>query len=437
VDISTNNGQNAEEVEEAYHLPLRPGRPAVTRINRRTILVMGFLAATLGAVILVAGFSDHRHSGRLGPEQENTQRPNGPLEATRDLPNDYSFDVRQAASGVSYEMPTFSAPAPAQLATTRPTGPTAEEMAAAAELRRQAELREKLLEQQRKEMEQALDSPLLFAGAKATDSKVPSVQPSAPANLPMLAMQPPAPIPIYPPGGTDQSAIAPSGLRQNLQREKEEFLTKGNDVETYLQKPLLQPISAYELKAGTVIPGALITAINTDLPGEIIGQVTENVYDTKSGKYLLVPQGTKLLGKYSSLVSNGQNRALIVWTRLIMPNGNSIVVGGMPGTDQAGQAGLKDGVDYHLGQLASAVGLTTAIAYGGNLARSPSERSGNSNSDVIGDTVAQQSNRVGEKFIDRELDVQPTITVRAGWKFNVLVNKDMVLAPYTDADVSK
>jgi type IV secretion system protein VirB10 len=319
-----------------------------------------------------------------------------------------------------------------------------------AERQRLAELRRQLLEQQRKEMEQALDSPLLFANAKPTKPTV-SATPVAHETDSLngstgtrLGEPPTPPMPTlaaYGPPVPDPNALIPPNIRENLQREKEEFLTKGAQVEPYLKKPLIPPVSPYELKAGTVIPGALVTAINTDLPGEIIGQVTENVYDSASGKYLLVPQGTKLLGRYSSLISNGQNRALIVWTRLIMPNGKSIVLDGMPGTDGSGQAGVKDKVDYHLGQLAGAVGLTTAIAYAGNLARSPSERNGNgdgnSNSDVIGDTVAQQANRIGEKYIDRELDVQPTITIRAGWTFNVLVNKDMVLAPYADEDVKK
>ncbi len=201
-----------------------------------------------------------------------------------------------------------------------------------------------------------------------------------------------------------------------------------------MPKPLLTPISKYELKAGSVIPGALVTAINTDLPGEVIGQVTENVYDSVTGNYLLIPQGSRLLGKYQSLVTNGQNRALLVWRRLIYPNGQSIVLDAMPGTDQAGQAGLADQVDYHLDKLAKATALTTAIAYAGNLARNrQSSSSGNNGQDVIGDTVAQQANRIGEKVIDRELDVQPTITIRRGWPLRVLVNKDMVLAPYTTA----
>jgi type IV secretion system protein VirB10 len=229
----------------------------------------------------------------------------------------------------------------------------------------------------------------------------------------------------------DPNAALPAETRRNLQSEKERFLTEAGAVEPYLKKALLNPLSKYEVKAGALIPGALVTAINTDLPGEVIAQVTENVYDTASGDHLLIPQGSRLLGKYQSLVSNGQNRALVVWARLIYPNGKSIVLDGMPGTDQLGQAGLKDRVDYHLDRIGGAVALSTAIAYGGNLARGNGRGGrGDDDRDVIGDTVAQEASRVGQRFVDRELDVQPTITIRSGWPLRVLVNKDMVLAPY-------
>jgi type IV secretory pathway VirB10-like protein len=410
-------------------------------------------------MVLVVGLSDNRHAQRGPWDQDSAPRPNGPVETVRDLPRDYGFDVRQAGSNITYEfaMQPPEAPAASRPAPAAPrAGPSPEELAAAEERRRLAELRRRLMEEQQKDLERAYDSPLVFPGAKASKLAAAVAAPSTGAAIadPAAAAPgaerpevgeyalaaPPSPWISAGPPVPDPNALIPPGVRQNLQREKEEFLTKGNQVEPYLKKPPAPPLSPYELKAGTVIPGALLTAINTDLPGEIIGQVTENVYDTGSGKFLLVPQGTKLLGKYSSLVANGQNRALVVWTRLVLPNGNSIVLEGMPGTDGVGQAGLKDKVDYHVDKLAGAVGLTTAIAYAGNQARSRGGSGGNygnDNRDVIGDTVAQQANRVGEKFIDRELDVQPTITIRAGWKFNVLVNKDMVLAPYLDAEVSK
>jgi hypothetical protein len=142
------------------------------------------------------------------------------------------------------------------------------------------------------------------------------------------------------------------------------------------------------------------------------------------------PPETPITGQYQSLVTNGQNRALVVWQRLIYPNGNSIVLDGMPGTDESGAAGLQDKVDYHLDKLAEGTALSTALAYAGNLARNPNSSSGNNGQDVIGDTVAQQANRIGEKIIDRELDVQPTFTIRQGWPLRVLVNKDMILEPY-------
>jgi type IV secretion system protein VirB10 len=453
-NATTTNGHSPAGMAPALNLHAPP--PPVTRLSRRSVLIVGGLAAGLGAVVLVLGLSDGRGGKRAAWDQDNAQRPNGPVETVRDLPKDYGFDVRQAGANVTYE---FAMPAAETAAATRPSpattrsGPSPEELAAAEERRRLAELRRRLMEEQQKDLERAYDSPLVFAGAKPSKlsaatstaghvTTAPGPDASASDAPPQDELVAPrsAVFTAYGPPVPDPNAIVPPNIRQNLQREKEAFLTQGTQVEPYLKKPLAQPLSPYELKAGTLIPGALLTAINTDLPGEIIGQVTQNVYDTVSGKHLLVPQGAKLLGKYSSLLANGQNRAQIVWTRLILPNGNSIVLEGMPGTDGAGQSGLKDKVDYHVDKLAGAVGLTTAIAYAGNQARSRNGSTGNygnNNQDVIGDTVAQQANRVGEKFIDRELDVQPTITIRAGWTFNVLVNKDMVLAPYVDKDVAK
>ena len=176
--------------------------------------------------------------------------------------------------------------------------------------------------------------------------------------------------------------------------------------------------------------GRVWTGINTDLPGEVIGQVTENVFDSVTGHHLLIPQGSRLLGKYQSWVSNGQNRALVVWRRLMLPNGNSIVLDGMPGTDPQGYAGLEDQVDYHLDKLGTAVALTTGIAYAGNLARSPHGGNGQDVRDVVGDTVAQEGAKIGQRIVDRQLDVQPTITIRPGWPLRVLANKDILLSPY-------
>ena len=396
-------------------------RPAVTRVSRRAVMLAAIFGAAMGLVVLVAGFNDRSATKREGNAQENSIRPSGPIDSIRDLPSDYSFDVRQAAQGIGYAAPT-----------TKPTGPTAQELALAEQLRQLADLRGRMLEQERKEQAQAMDSPLVFAGAKSLVTATLASSEALPTTRPAMVTLSRPDIS----GGAAAMAGTTGltfGLAENDQQNKQAFLTQAAAVEPYLNRPLLTPVSKYELKAGSVIPGALVTAINTDLPGEVIAQVTQNVYDSVSGNYLLIPQGSRLLGTYQSLVTNGQNRALLVWQRLIYPNGNSIVLDGMPGTDQTGQAGLADIVDYHLDKLAEATALTTALAYAGNQARNPQSTSGNGNQDVVGDSVAQQANRIGEKIIDRQLDLQPTITIRSGWPLRVLVNKDMLLVPYTDA----
>ena len=191
-----------------------------------------------------------------------------------------------------------------------------------------------------------------------------------------------------------------------------------------------KPLSDYEIKAGTVIPAALITGLNSDLPGEITGQVTEHVYDTVTGRYLLIPQGTRIFGRYNADVAYAQERAQIVWDRLIMPNGDSLQLEAMVGTDKAGQAGLADQVDHHLGRLIGAVILSSFISVGANLATD----SGNDVTDALGDAAAQQAAQVGGRIVDRQLDVQPTITIRPGFRLNILVNKDMLFPePYEGA----
>ena len=213
-----------------------------------------------------------------------------------------------------------------------------------------------------------------------------------------------------------------------IQQEHRAFMKSSAAVQSFLAQPLTPPASPYEIQAGTVIPGALVTGINSDLPGQIIGTVTQNVFDSVSGKYLLIPQGSRLLGRYSSVVGNGENRVLVAWQRLILPNGDSIALDAMPGTNQEGQSGLHDKVDYHFKKLAEAAALSTAIAYGGNLAINPNSTS--TNQDVVGNTIAQNASQIGQKIIDRQLNVQPTITIRPGWPFRVLVNEDMILKPY-------
>jgi type IV secretory pathway VirB10-like protein len=236
------------------------------------------------------------------------------------------------------------------------------------------------------------------------------------------------------PAATDLSNKPPQGLSDrsseiipSSQARKLAFVNAKPDKETTNPHALAGSPSPYAVMAGTIIPASLITGLNSDLPGTTIAQVTENVYDTVSGEFLLIPQGTRLVGKYDSVVAYGQKRALLVWTRIILPNGNSIVIDNLPATDVAGYAGLEDEVDIHTWQLLKGIGMATLLGVGTQLSI------GNNESDLVKalrESVQQTTNRAGQRIVERELDVQPTITVRPGWPLRVIVSKDLVMKPY-------
>ena len=193
---------------------------------------------------------------------------------------------------------------------------------------------------------------------------------------------------------------------------------------------LAAPASSYVVQAGNIIPASLITGIRSDLPGQITAQVTANVYDSPTGRFLLIPQGTRLVGIYDSQVAFGQSRVLLVWTRLIMPNGRSIVLERQAGADTAGYAGLEDDVDNHWGALFKAALLSTLLGIGSELG---STTGTGSNSDVVGALRRGSSdslNQTGQKVVQRNLNIQPTLTIRPGFPVRVIVNRDLALEPY-------
>ena len=217
----------------------------------------------------------------------------------------------------------------------------------------------------------------------------------------------------------------------NLQGRKQDFLSGGTDSRIYSTATLQVPKSPYQLMAGTVIQAALVTGINSDLPGQIIATVTENVYDTVSGQFLLIPQGSRLLGQYDSQVAYGQRRVLLVWTRLLRPDGSSIVLERLPGVDPSGYAGVEDGVNWHWGRIFAGAALSTLLGVNAELVTA--NTAANSGSIVIATRQSAQDtvNQVGQQITRKNLDLQPTLTARPGLPLRVIVNKDIVLAPYT------
>lgn len=213
----------------------------------------------------------------------------------------------------------------------------------------------------------------------------------------------------------------------NLQDSKIAFASTAREADIYNPHDLQDAASPYQVMAGTIIPASLITGLNSDLPGSVIAQVTQPVFDTATGRHLLIPQGARLIGRYDSQVSFGQKRALVVWDRIIFPDASSIQIPALPGADQAGFTGLRDRVDNHFGRLIGAVGLATLLGVGTELTF------GGDESDLveaIRDSAQDATNQAGQRLVDRNLDIQPTIRVRPGWPLRIIVTRDLILRPY-------
>lgn len=391
-DNETNRDNEPESTqpsldELAQSFRLRPERPRVARLSRK-VLVGGaafILVAICGAVLWAL--------------QANRVRPPAPDEL-------YSTDRRTIAdglaglpkdyTGIPRDVPKLGPPLPGDLG--RPIVAAQGQSGALAVD----------AEQQRTNQEsEAARTSRVFVPTSVRSNPASAAHPSAEAGSVSLS--------------------ADEGFAQNGQDRKLAFLNASVDRRTTSPDRLARPASPYVIQAGTVIPAALITGIRSDLPGQITAQVTENIFDSPTGRSLLVPQGARLIGVYDSQVAFGQSRVLLVWTRLIMPNGRSIVLERQPGADTAGNAGLQDEVDNHWRELFGAALLSTVLSAGTQLGSSATEdeilralRRGGSDS----------LNQTGQQIVRRNLNIQPTLTIRPGFPVRVIVNRDLVLEPY-------
>lgn len=229
------------------------------------------------------------------------------------------------------------------------------------------------------------------------------------------------------------AAAAKAGLGgqgdPNGQKSKGEFFNEDLKELGYLPNSVVGQVSPFELKRGSVIPATLISGINSDLPGRITAQVSQNVYDSASGRHLLIPQGAKLFGRYDSEVTFGQKRVLVIWTDIIFPDGATLQIGGMAGTDAAGYGGFKDRVNNHYLKLFGSAALVAAIGAGIDMAV-PQDRNAlgmeNSGESAARRSFAETFGRVAERTISKNIDVQPTLEIRQGYRFNVLVDQDII-----------
>jgi type IV secretory pathway VirB10-like protein len=399
--------EEAPKSNLAADLRLRPERPPVTRLSRKVLMGLAAVAAILISGALIWGLYQGQKKPAGGTEKYNTENRPTPDGLTA-LPRDYTGLTRSNLSPIAPGVPVLGPPLPGDLGRPIHNAQVAAPGEPAVDTEQQRVVQET----------EAARTSRLFATTNARE------RPTSPTALP----------PTTP---ADQSAGSLTGRVEpppydsdsllNMQDRKLAFLTGPVDRKTVSPDRLVNPASRYVVQAGAVIPAALITGIRSDLPGQVTAQVTEHIYDSPTGRYLLIPQGSKLIGVYDSQISFGQDRVLLVWTRLIMPNGRSIVLERQPGADTQGFAGLEDEVDHHWRRLFKAAALSTLLGVGAEL--------GAANNDSAILTALRRGstdslNQAGQQVVRRNLNIQPTITIRPGFPVRVIVNRDLVLAPY-------
>ncbi|AEI01693.1 conjugal transfer protein TrbI [Afipia carboxidovorans OM5] len=372
---------------------LRAEPPRVTRLSRKVLASVGAVALVgIGGALIYA--LQTRDAGKGGEElysTDNRQTADG----LAGLPRDYTGPVLGPALPGDLGRPIVNAQNRGQ-PVVPPTvvTPTVDR----AEERRLAE-------------EEAARVSKVFFQTEARTTN-PAGTPGSTA-MPNLA-------------GLDLAGLNGQSAQPTAQDKQLAFLNAAVDRRTTSMDRVMPPASPYVLQAGAVISAALITGIRSDLPGQITAQVTENIYDSPTGRILLVPQGTRIIGQYDNNVQFGQRRVLLVWNRLILPNGRSIVLERQPGADTQGYAGLEDGVDYHWWDLAKAAGLSTLLSVGAELAVDDDDRLLRAIRNGGQDTI----NDAGQQIIRRQLNVAPTLTIRPGFPVRVIVTRDLVFEPY-------
>ncbi|MFG1292125.1 TraB/TrbI/VirB10 family type IV secretion system protein [Xanthobacter versatilis] len=381
--------QNEPSEPAATPMRLRAEPPRVTRISRKVLVGIG-LVSGLGLSGALIYALQTRTAGNAPDELYSTEN-RSTADGLAGLPRDYTGPILGPPLPGDLGRPIVNAQNRGQ-----PVVPPA--MPAAIvdpeEQRRHAE------------QEAARTSRVFFqTEARATAAASPLAGTAGMAGVP----------------GLNGVPVPPSAQERQLN-----FLNATVDRRTVAPDRVMASASPYVLQAGSVISAALITGIRSDLPGQITAQVTEHIYDSPTGRVLLVPQGTRIIGEYSNDVGFGQRRILLVWNRLIFPNGRSIVIERQPGADTQGYAGVEDGVDYHWWDLAKAAALSTLLSVGAELAVDDEDRLLR----AIRNGAQDTANDTGQQIVRRQLNVPPTLTIRPGFPVRVIVTRDLVLEPY-------
>jgi len=390
---------------------LTPPRVRVVRLNRRLLYVVG---AVLVIVVIAAVVALRAQGARLGENGSAPRTALAPPSGQRWF--DKIPDREPAVVAVAAHAPQ---PAPASPLSAPTTAPV--------KVMTDAELEAQRLE---RGLRTAISAPI---AAAAFEGRSVTTRASGPDRTPGRIDA----------GSDSASSIVPAAVRAlastaaGVVPAAASASAQSADRADVLPTTVRGPVSPYEVKAGTIIPGVLLTGVNSDLPGQLIAQVREPVFDTETGQHLLIPQGARLVGLYGHQTVYGQERVLITWKRVIFPNGTSLSLkDGMPGTDALGAAGFQDEVNHHLVRVFGSALLLSIISAGLQLSQIPDFGQGFSGptaGNVLGAAVGQQLGQTSSELIRRGMNVSPTIEIRSGYAFNVMVTQDIVFpGPYDD-----
>jgi type IV secretion system protein VirB10 len=384
----------------AEELRLRPEHPTVTRLSRKVLITLVGVSSSL--VLGLTLWALHERSrAKPPPELYNTDAKTT-ADGLATLPRAYT--------GLPKNVPKLGPPLPGNLG--RPI------------LAAQSQLPQSTIDPEEQRMGQereAARTARLFASIN-THGRALTRTEASPHSLNGEPLNQGSPF------SAEVAHIDPGAI-QNMQDRKLAFVSESADRRTVSPDRLENPASRYVLQAGAVLSAALITGIRSDLPGQITAQVTESVYDSPTGKFLLIPQGSKLIGLYDSQIAFGQSRVLLVWNRLILPDGRSIVLERQTGADASGYSGLEDEVDHHWLRLTGAAALSTIFGVGMQLGTTGDE---SARIQALRRGGAKSLNQTGQQIVGRNLNMQPTLTIQPGFPVRVIITRDLVLAPYQE-----
>lgn len=400
------------QTDIAVQLRLRPEPPRVTRLSRKILIGAGGVAGIAIAAALFWALDTSRRGNQSATELYNVDNKT-PADGLARLPKDYT------------NIPKLGPALPGDLG--RPILRAQERGKPVAAPNIQTP-RVDAEEQRRLAEIEAARLAKLFTdsrGERTTGNQqvASATSPTGSGVDPAIGLAPPAETPPL-----------DSGSAQNMQDRKLAFVNAEADRRTVSADRVQEKASPYIVQAGTVIAAALMTGIKSDLPGQITAQVTEHVYDSPTGSHLLIPQGSRLIGQYDSQVAFGQSRVLLVWNRLIMPDGTSIVLERLQGADPQGYSGLEDGVEYHWGQLFKAAALSMLLGIGTEIGSSNGE---NEIAKAIRGSAQDTASDVGQQIVRRQLNIQPMLIVRPGLPVRVIVQRDLLMQRFGGRETNR